>query len=105
MIPRVSEDVKVDERGRTVLELLQAHGMVLMNGLDGAGSGKATCRGVSVVDWVTVGHEMKGDCSPLEVEEEWMGGERGKKGWGSQVGKDGLAGSSGGSWWLWGGKG
>jgi hypothetical protein len=79
VMPRMSEDVKVNDRGKMVLELLQAHGMVVMNGLDGAGSGKATCRGVSVVDWIAVGREMKGDCSPLEVEEEWLGGEGGRK--------------------------
>ena len=73
VMPRQSADKTVNERGRTVMGLLQAFGMVVMNGLHGEDSGKATCKGASVVDWMAVGLEMKEECGGMRVEQGWMG--------------------------------
>ena len=79
VVERVSDDKTVNQRGMAVLGLLQAHHMMLMNGVDGEQSGKATCRGVSVVDWMAVAREMKEEYSAMWVEEGWMAGEGGRK--------------------------
>jgi hypothetical protein len=78
VVERVSSDKTVNERGLAVLGLLQAYGMMLMNGVDGEKSGEATCRGSSVVDWMAVTREMKEECSAMWVEEGWMAGEGGR---------------------------
>ena len=76
---RESDDTKVDDRGTMVMGLLQAYGLMVLNGLDGAESGRATCRGKTVVDWVAVPHDVRYECSPLSVEEGWMSGEGGRR--------------------------
>ena len=78
-IPRVSCDDVQNERGLEVMGLLQSYGMMMMNGVDGVESGKATCRGKSVVDWMCVEREMKCECSAMWVEKGWIGGEGGRK--------------------------
>ena len=79
-VKRVSDDKVMNARGEEVVGLLEAHHVMLLNGVDGDESGAATCRGVSVVDWVAVRREMKVDCSPLRVEPGWIGGGGGWKG-------------------------
>jgi hypothetical protein len=72
VIARDSDDKVVNERGTMLMGLLQSYGMVVMNGVAGKESGRATCRGKSVVDWIAVGDEMKDDCERLVVDEPWM---------------------------------
>ena len=78
-IPRVSEDDSVNQRGMEVMGVLQSYGMMMMNGVDGVESGRTTCRGKSVVDWMCVEREMKQECSGMWVEEGWVGNGGGRK--------------------------
>ena len=71
-IKRVSEDRRSDHQGRTLLDLFQREEMVVLNGVGGGTSGKATCRGTSVVDWIVVKETMVKECDRVEVKEGWM---------------------------------
>ena len=71
---RVSDDKVVNNRGEMVKGLLETHGLLVMNGMDGEESGRCTCRGKSVVDWMAMGMEMRAECKPLVVEGMWDDG-------------------------------
>jgi hypothetical protein len=71
-IQRESEDMVVSEQGKDMLEMLQEFGMVVINGVGGGSSGKMTCRGKSVVDWMVVKEEMRDRCSTMVVEDGFM---------------------------------
>jgi hypothetical protein len=73
---RKSEDKQVNRQGVEVLNLLQLYGVMVRNGLLGENSGKATCRGRSVVDWIAVSWELRLLCQPLIVETAWEDGKR-----------------------------
>ena len=75
-IERVSEDTLTNEQGQEIVGLLESAGMVVLNGVGGDESGRATCRGVSVIDWIAVSWKMLAEVSGLEVEGVWEEGKR-----------------------------
>ena len=71
---RGSEDKQVNRQGIEMLNLLQLYGVLVRNGLLEENSGRATCRGKSVVDWIAVSWELRLACKPLVVETAWEDG-------------------------------
>ena len=72
VVERVSDDPMVNPQGREVMTLMNECGMVVMNGVGGEETGRCTCRGASVVDWMAVRLGMMATCGMVEVEEGWM---------------------------------
>ena len=73
---RNSDDKMVNSRGIEILEILQSYRMVVLNGTMGEESGRATCRGKSVIDWIAASEGIVSRCRRLQVKPVWEEGSR-----------------------------